>query len=212
MLKLYSYFRSSAAYRVRIALNLKGLSYEILPVHLTKAGGEQRRPEYRSVNPQMRVPTLAVSTNEVLTQSLAIIEYLEETHPEPPLLPNDRVRRAKIRAVAQAIACDIHPLNNLTVLQYLKRTLEQEQATIDSWYAHWIAEGFEAIEAMISPNPYAFGAEVSLADVCLVPQVANARRYKLPLERYPRIAAADAACQKLAAFEQARPENQPDAE
>src|SRR5436309_3608723 len=132
MLKLYSYFRSSAAYRVRIALNLKGLSYEILPVHLTKAGGEQRRPEYRSVNPQMRVPTLAVSTNEVLTQSLAIIEYLDETHPEPPLLPRNPVLRAKIRAVAQAIACDIHPLNNLVVLQYLKRTLNQEQATIDS--------------------------------------------------------------------------------
>src|SRR5216684_2465869 len=211
MLKLYSYFRSSAAYRVRIALNLKGLRYEILPVHLTKAGGEQRRPEYRGINPQMRVPAL-VSGGEVLTQSLAIIEYLEETQREPPLLSGDPVRRAKIRAIAQAIACDIHPLNNLVVLQYLKRTLKHEQAAIDSWYAHWIASGFEAIEAMIAPGPYAFGAEVSLADVCLVPQVANARRYKLPLENFPRIVAADAACQKLAAFEQARPENQPDAE
>jgi maleylacetoacetate isomerase len=212
MLKLYSYFRSSAAYRVRIALNLKGLSYEILPIHLTKEGGEQRRPEYRSINPQMRVPALAVSGGEVLTQSLAIIEYLDETHPEPPLLPTDPVLRAKIRSIAQAIACDIHPLNNLVVLQYLKRTLKQEQATIDSWYAHWIASGFEAIEAMIAPGPYAFGAKVTVADVCLVPQVANARRYKLPLEKFPRIVAVDAACQKLAAFEQARPENQPDAE
>jgi maleylacetoacetate isomerase len=211
MLKLYSYFRSSAAYRVRIALNLKGLSYEILPVHLTKDGGAQRRPEYRGVNPQMRVPAL-VSGGEVLTQSLAIIDYLEETHREPPLLPGDPVRRAKIRAVAQAIACDIHPLNNLVVLQYLKRTLKHDQATIDAWYAHWIVSGFEAIEAMIAPGPYAFGADVTLADVCLVPQVANARRYQVPLDRFPRIEAADAACQKLAAFEQARPQNQPDAE
>jgi maleylacetoacetate isomerase len=212
MLKLYSYFRSSAAYRVRIALNLKGLRYEILPVHLTKDGGEQRRPEYRGINPQMRVPALAVAGGEVLTQSLAIIDYLEETHPEPPLLPGDPVGRAKIRAIAQAIACDIHPLNNLVVLQYLKRTLKHDQATIDSWYVHWIVSGFEAIEARIAPGPYACGAQVTLADVCLVPQLANARRYKVPLDRFPRIVAADAACQELAAFEQARPENQPDAE
>jgi len=212
MLKLYSYFRSSAAYRVRIALNLKGLSYEILPIHLTKQGGEQRRPEYRSINPQMRVPALALSGGEVLTQSLAIIDYIEETHPQPRLLPDDPVRRANIRAIAQTIACDIHPLNNLVVLQYLKRTLDHDQATIDAWYVHWIVSGFEAIEAMIAPGPYAFGAEVTLADLCLVPQVANARRYKVPLEKFPRIVAVDAACQKLAAFEQARPENQPDAE
>jgi maleylacetoacetate isomerase len=211
MLKLYSYFRSSAAYRVRIALNLKGLSYEIIPVHLTRGGGEQRRPEYRDINPQKRVPALAVS-GEVLTQSLAIIEYFDETQREPPLLPADPLVRAKVRGVAQAIACDIHPLNNLIVLQYLKRTLGQEQATIDEWYAHWIVEGFEAVEAMIRPGPYAFGAQVTLADVCIVPQVANARRYKVPLERFPRIAGVDAACQKLAAFESARPDNQPDAE
>jgi maleylpyruvate isomerase len=212
MLKLYSYFRSSAAYRVRIALNLKGLRYEILPVHLTKDGGHQRRPEFRSVNPQMRVPVLEISARDVLTQSLAIIEYLEETHPQPPLLPRDPVERAKIRALAQAIACDIHPLNNTSVLQYLKRTLEHDQATIDSWYAHWITSGFEAIEAMLAPGPYAFGAQVTIADLCVVPQVANARRFKVPLEKFPRIAAVDAACQKLPAFEQARPENQPDAE
>src|SRR5919108_5432686 len=189
MLKLYSYFRSSAAYRVRIALNLKGLSYEIVPIHLTKDGGEQRRPEYRSINPHMRVPALAVSGGEVLTQSLAIIDYLEETHREPPLLPGDPVRRAKIRGMAQAIACDIHPLNNLIVLQHLKRTLKHDQPTIDSWYVHWIVSGFEAIEAMMAPGPYAFGSDVTLADVCLVPQVANARRYKVPLERFPRIVA-----------------------
>ncbi len=196
----------------RIALNLKGLSYEILPIHLTKQGGEQRRPEYRSINPQMRVPALALSGGEVLTQSLAIIDYIEETHPQPRLLPDDPVRRANIRAIAQTIACDIHPLNNLVVLQYLKRTLDHDQATIDAWYVHWIVSGFEAIEAMIAPGPYAFGAEVTLADLCLVPQVANARRYKVPLEKFPRIVAVDAVCQKLAAFEQARPENQPDAE
>jgi maleylacetoacetate isomerase len=212
MLKLYSYFRSSAAYRVRIALNLKGVRYEIVPIHLTREGGEQRRPEYRDINPQKRVPALAIAGGEVLTQSLAIIDYLEEVHREPPLLPADPAMRAKIRAVAQAIACDIHPLNNLVALQYLKRTLGHDQSTIDAWYAHWILDGFEAIEAMIAPGPYAFGSLVTLADVCLVPQVANARRYKVPLDRFPRIAGVDAACQKLAAFEQARPENQPDAE
>src|SRR5436853_6279051 len=160
----------------------------------------------------MRVPALVVSGGEVLTQSLAIIDYLEETRKEPPLLPGDPVRRANMRAIAQTIACDIHPLDNLVVLQYLKRTLEHDQATIDSWYVHWIVSGFEAIEAMIAPGPYAFGSEVSLADVCLVPQVANARRYQVPLDKFPRIVAVDAACQKLPAFEQARPDNQPDAE
>jgi maleylacetoacetate isomerase len=212
MLKLYSYFRSSAAYRVRIALNLKGLSYDIVPVHLTKGGGEQRRPEYKSINPQMRVPALVARDGQVLTQSLAIIEYLEETHPEPRLLPRDPVERAKVRALAQAIACDIHPLNNLIVLQHLKRTLHHDQATIDAWYVHWIVSGFEAVETMIAPAPYAFGAQVTLADACLVPQVANARRYNVPLERFPNIVAVDAACQQLSAFERARPDKQPDAE
>lgn len=212
MLKLYSYFRSSAAYRVRIALNLKAVSYDIVPVHLTKGGGEQRRPEYRSINPQMRVPALVVPDGQVLTQSLAIIEYLEETHPEPRLLPRDPVERAKVRALAQAIACDIHPLNNLIVLQHLKRTLHHDQVAIDAWYVHWIVSGFEAIETMIAPAPYAFGAQVTLADACLVPQVANARRYNVPLERFPNIVAVDAACQKLPAFERARPDKQPDAE
>jgi len=211
-LKLYTYFRSSAAYRVRIALNLKGLPYEMVPVHLTKDGGYQRKPEFVAVNPQMRVPALALSSGDVLTQSLAIIEYLDDIHPEPPLLPPDALARAHVRAIAQAVACDIHPLNNLVVLQYLKRTLKHEQAAIDAWYHHWVIEGFKAIEAMIAPSPYACGSQVSLADVCLVPQVFNARRLKVPLDAFPKIVAAETACLKLPAFDKARPENQPDAE
>ena len=211
-MKLYSYFRSSAAYRVRIALNLKGISYETIPVHLTKDGGRQHTPEYRAINPQARVPALEVSSGDVLTQSMAIIEYLDETHPEPPLLPADAVARAKVRAIAQAIACDIHPLNNLIALQYLRRQLKHEQPEIDAWYHHWIIEGFGALETMLGPGPYSCGAKVTLADVCLVPQVANARRLKVPLDKFPKIVAADAACLKLPAFDRARPENQPDAE
>ncbi len=211
-MKLYSYFRSSAAYRVRIALNLKGLPYDMVPIHLSKDGGQQRKQEYVAINPQMRVPVLALNSGEVLTQSLAIIEYLDELRPKPPLLPADAVARARVRTIAQMVACDIHPLNNLIVLQYLKNTLKQAQANIDGWYHHWVIEGFKAIEAMISPGPYAFGAQVTLADVCLVPQVANARRFEVPLEAFPKIVAADAACLKLAAFDKARPENQPDAE
>ena len=210
--KLYSYFRSSAAYRVRIALNLKSLPYEMVPVHLTKDGGQQRKPEFRVLNPQMRVPALALSGGEVLTQSLAIIEYLDDIHPEPPLLPADALERAKVRALAQMVACDIHPLNNLIVLQYLKRTLKHEQPEIDAWYHHWVTDGFTAIEAMLGPGPYACGSQVTLADICLVPQVANARRFKVPLDKFPKIVAVDAACQKLPAFDKARPENQPDAE
>jgi maleylpyruvate isomerase len=211
--KLYTYFRSSAAYRVRIALNLKGLAYESVPVHLTKEGGHNRRPEFRAVNPQMRVPALAFDDNKVLIQSLAIIEYLDETHPAPPLLPADPLGRAKVRALAQIIACDIHPLNNVAPLRYLKNQMGQEQSKIDAWYHHWICEGFEALEAMISATgPYAFGTQVTLADVCLVPQVANAHRFKVPLADFPRIVAVNDACLKLPAFDKARPQNQPDAE
>ena len=211
-MKLYSYFRSSAAYRVRIAFHLKGLSYETIPIHLQKEGGLNRKPEFRAVNPQMRLPALKLDSGEVLTQSLAIIEYLDEVHPQPPLLPRDPIDRARVRALAQLIACDIHPLNNVGPLRYLKNQLGQDQAKIDAWYHHWILEGFDAIETMLRPGPYAFGADVTLADVCLVPQVANARRLKVPLDRFPKIVAVDAACAKLAAFDKARPENQPDAE
>jgi maleylacetoacetate isomerase len=210
--KLYSYFRSSAAYRVRIALNLKRISYETASVHLIKDGGHNRRPEFRAINPQMRVPALVAPGGDILIQSLAIIEYLDETHPEPPLLPKDPVARAKVRAIAELIACDIHPLNNTSPLRYLKNTMAQEQKAIDAWYHHWIIEGFEALEALIEPAPYTCGSVVTIADICLVPQVANARRLKVPLDKFPKIVAADAACLKLPAFDRARPENQPDAE
>lgn len=211
-MKLYSYFRSSAAYRVRIAFNLKGLNYETVPIHLQKEGGQNLKPEYRAINPQMRVPTLKLDSGELLTQSLAIIEYLDEVHPHPPLLPRDPIDRAQVRALAQLIACDIHPINNLGPLRYLKNELGHDQAKIDAWYHHWVILGFEALEAMVQPGPYAFGTEVSIADICLVPQVANARRLKVPLERFPKIVDIDAACAELAAFDKARPEHQPDAE
>jgi maleylpyruvate isomerase len=210
--KLYSYFRSSAAYRVRIALNLKGIAYDTIPIHLIKDGGHNKRPEFRAINPQMRVPVLVTPHGDILTQSLAIIEYLDETHPQPPLLPKDPIARAKVRALAELIACDIHPLNNTSPLRYLKRDMGQDQSAIDTWYHHWVLSGFEALEAMIGEGPYLCGKEVTLADTCLVPQVANARRLKVPLDKFPKIVAADAACLKLAAFDKARPENQPDAE
>jgi maleylacetoacetate isomerase len=209
---LYSYFRSSAAYRVRIALNLKGLSCDMVSIHLQKEGGLNKKPDFRAINPQMRVPALELDSGDVLIQSLAIIEYLDETHPQPPLLPRDALQRAKVRAISQIIACDIHPLNNVGPLRYLKNQMGQEQAKIDAWYHHWVLDGFDAIEAMLRPGPYAFGSEVSLADLGLVPQVYNARRLKVPLDRFPKIVAVDAACGKLAAFDRARPENQPDAE
>ena len=212
-MKLYSYFRSSAAYRVRIALNLKGIAYETASVHLVKEGGHNRRPEFRAINPQMRVPALVTPAGDVLIQSLAIIDYLDETHPEPPLLPKDPIARAKVRALAEIVACDIHPLNNTSPLRYLKHTMGQEQSAIDAWYHHWVTEGFEAIEALIDGGgPYACGKAVTLADICLVPQVANARRLKVPLDRFPKIIVADEACLALPAFDRARPENQPDAE
>ena len=211
-MKLYNFFRSSAAFRVRIALNLKNIAYDEAFIHLSKDGGQNRKPEYRAVNPQMKVPALVLDDGDVLIQSLAIIEYLDETHPEPPLLPKDPVARAKVRAVAQIIACDIHPIDNVAPLRYLKHELKQEQPAIDAWYHHWILEGFPAIEQMISSGAYCFGAQPTLADICLVPQVFNARRFKVPLDRFPKIASAEAACLKLPAFDKARPENQRDAE
>ena len=211
-MKLYTYFRSSAAYRVRIALNLKGLQYDMVPIHLTKDGGQQRKPEFQKVNPQMRVPALELSSGNVLTQSLAIIEYLDDIEPEPPFLPADALERANVRALAQVVACDIHPLNNLITLQYLKRGLKQEQTEIDVWYHHWVTEGFKALEQMLKPGPFAYGAHVTLADICLVPQVFNARRLKVPLDAFPKIVAVEQACLKQPAFDKARPENQPDVE
>jgi maleylacetoacetate isomerase len=210
--KLYSYFRSSAAYRVRIALNLKHLAYDTKPIHLVKDGGHNNRPEFRAVNPQMRVPVLELADGDVLIQSLALMEYLDETYPDPPLLPKDPLARAHVRALAQIVACDIHPLNNVGPLRYLKRQMHQEQSAIDAWYAHWVITGFEALEALVRPGPYCWGDTVTLADACLVPQVFNARRLKVPLEAFPKIVAIDAACSALSAFERAAPENQPDAE
>jgi maleylacetoacetate isomerase len=206
--KLYTFFRSSAAYRVRIALNLKGLSYDAAFISLPK--NEQRQPDYMAINPQGRVPTLD-RDGTVLIQSPAILEYLEETHPEPPLLPRDPVTRAKVRAVAAVIGCDIHPLNNSGTLAYLKGRMGQDEAAVNAWYAHWVVEGFRAIERLIEPGPFAFGDRPTLADIYLVPQVYNARRFKVPLDDYPKIAAADAACGEVDAFKAAAPEKQPDA-
>lgn len=210
-MKLYTYFRSSAAYRVRIALNLKNLPYESIPIHLTKDGGKHKTPEYRAINPQMRVPALKLDSGDIILQSLAIAEYLEETVPNPPLLPKGALQRAQVRAVSQIIASDIHPLNNLVALNYLKK-LGHDQAAVDEWYASWVKAGFEAIEPLLKPGPYAFGAEPGMADLCLVPQVFNARRFKVSLDAFPKIAGIDTACAKLDAFEKARPENQPDKE
>ncbi len=210
-MKLYTYFRSSAAYRVRIALNLKNLPYEAIPIHLTRDGGQHKSPEYRAINPQMRVPALKLDSGEVILQSLAITEYLEETVPNPPLLPKDALLRAQVRAVSQIIASDIHPLNNLVALIYLKK-LGHDQAIVDEWYATWVKAGFDAIEPLLKPGPYAFGPEPGMADLCLVPQVFNAQRFKVSLDAFPKIASVQAACAKLDAFEAARPENQPDKE
>jgi maleylacetoacetate isomerase len=209
-MKLYSYFRSSAAYRTRIALNLKGLPYETVPVHLTR--GEQHGPEFAAVNPQKRVPALTLDSGDVLLQSLAIIEYLDEVHPAPPLLPKAPVERAKVRAVAQIIACDIHPLNNTSPLNYLRGPLKTDESAVSAWYQHWVVTGFAAVEELIKPSPYAFGSSVTLADICIVPQVFNAQRFKVPLDRFPAIVAAYAAASALPAFDAARPERQPDAE
>jgi maleylpyruvate isomerase len=214
-MKLYSYFRSSAAYRVRIALNLKGLPYEYLGVHLLKNGGEQLADPYRSVNPSALVPTL-VDGDISLGQSMAIVEYLDETHPEPALLPNEPVGRARVRAIAQTIACDTHPLNNLRVLKYLKSTLKVDDQARDDWYRHWVQVGLGAVEAMLANSEatgtFCHGSTPGLADLCLVPQVFNARRLSCDLSAMPNIVRIDEACQALEAFKNALPENQPDAE
>lgn len=205
-MRLYDYFRSSAAYRVRIALNLKGLPHDREEVHLLRDGGAQLAPSFRAINPQGRVPVLVLADGTTLTQSPAILEWLEEAYPEPPLLPRDALARARVRAVAALVGCDIHPINNLSVLRYLKRDMHQAQEAIDAWYRHWIAEGFRAIERMIDGVPFCFGEQPGLADVYLVPQVYNARRYGMDLGDFPRIAAADAACAAIPAFADARPE------
>jgi maleylpyruvate isomerase len=211
-MKLYTYFRSSAAFRVRIALNLKGIACDSVAVDLRP--GAHRQPDYLARNPQGLVPALE-EAGTVIGQSLAIIEYLEETHPQPPLLPHSALDRARVRSMALAIACDMHPLNNLRVLNYLRSPLGQDEAAVDTWYRHWIAEGFRGLEEQArsasGDGRHMFGTEVTLADVCLVPQMFNARRFKCNVEPFPVLRAISAHLETLPAFARAAPAAQPDA-
>ena len=202
---LFDYFRSSTAYRVRIALNLKGVEHEVVPVNLLE--GEQKADAYRARNPQGLVPTLEID-GRTFTQSLAIIDYLDATRPEPPLLPPDPADAAHVRALALAVACDIHPVNNLRVLKYLSGPLGQPQEARDSWYRHWVAEGLAALEAMAAPRSgrFLFGDSPSLADLCLVPQMYNARRFEVPIDAWPTLVRADAEANRLEAFAAAHPD------
>lgn len=215
MRKLYGYFRSSAAFRARIALNLKGLEYEQAIIHLVKNGGEQFAPEYRALNPQSLVPVLQ-EDELTLTQSLAIIEYLDEMHPDPAFLPPTAADRAYVRALAQSVACDIHPIDNLRVLKYLRTNFTADEDDIGAWYNHWIATGFSGIEAMLAQDvrtgTFCFGNTPGLADILLVPQVVNAGNYKLDMTPYPAISRIFDACMALPAFANAHPRVQADAE
>ncbi|MHB8406389.1 MAG: maleylacetoacetate isomerase [Gammaproteobacteria bacterium] len=213
-MELYTYFRSSAAYRVRIALNLKGLKADYRYVHLVKDGGQQHKPEYLALNPQGLVPAL-VDHGQVLTQSLAIIEYLEETHPQPPLLPKDAPGRARVRALAQVVACDIHPLNNSRLLKYLEHELHADETARNIWYRYWVVEGFTALEKLLAGNSrtgkFCHGDQPTLADICLVPQVFNAKRFETDLAPFPTIRRIHDHCLTLKAFTDAAPEQQADA-
>ena len=213
-MKLYNYFRSSASFRVRIALNLKGLAYDYVPVHLAK--GEQKQPEFAALTAEGLVPLLELDDGQRLTQSMAIIEYLDETHPQPALLPADAAGRARVRALSQIVACEIHPLNNLRVLRYLTHEMGLSSQQKDAWYAHWIALGLGALEEMLATSSatgqFCHGDSPSLADCCLVPQVFNARRFGCPTQGYPTIERIVATCEQLPAFAQAAPGQQPDAE
>jgi maleylacetoacetate isomerase len=219
-LQLYTYWRSSAAFRARIALNLKGLQWEAIPKHLVRDGGEQRRPDYLAVHPQGLVPAL-VDGGFVVPQSLAICEYLEEIHPEPRLLPGSARDRATVRGMALAVACASHPLNNLSPLQYLRQEFQADDAAISRWVAHWITRGFTALESWVGawvggqPAPaqrYCYGGQATLADVCLLPQMFNARRYSVDVSPFPRLVAIATHLETIPAFARARPEEQEDAE
>jgi maleylacetoacetate isomerase/maleylpyruvate isomerase len=214
-MKLYTYFRSSAAYRVRIALNVKGIEAQYIPKHLIREGGEHHLDDYLALNPQGLVPALE-HDGRVIGQSLAIIEYLEEIRPEPRLLPADPGERAIVRSMALSIACDIHPLNNLRVLEYLKGPLSQDRVAVSRWYVHWVAEGFRGLEEMArrssADRRHLYGSSVTLADVLLVPQMYNARRFSCDLAPYPTLVAISAHLESLPAFAAARPEVQTDAE
>jgi maleylpyruvate isomerase len=214
-MKLYTFFRSSASYRVRIALNLKGLNYEQVPIHLRRGGGEQFSAVYKTINPQALVPALEDS-GRILTQSLAIIEYLEELYPNPPLLPTAAADRALVRSMALIIACEIHPIQNLRVLVHLKNDLKQPDDDLNLWARHWIGLGLSALEQLVISGPkrgkFCFGDTPTLADICLIPQLANARRFGCDLSVYPTLLRIETACNALPAFGNAAPEKQPDAE
>lgn len=213
MMKLYSYFRSSTSYRARIALNIKGLDYDIIPVHLLRDGGEQYKPEYRALNPQAAVPTLD-DNGFALGQSLAIIEYLDDTHPDPALVFGDAQTRARIRQLSLAISCEIHPVNNLHVLQYLTGEMGLSDEQKKQWYAHWCREGMAQVEQILeqigADGPYCMGEQVSMADTCLIPQLYNLRRFNVPYDDFNCVAAIEAHCLEQDAFKKAAPENQPD--
>jgi len=214
-MKLYTFFRSSASFRVRIALNLKGLSYDQAPIHLRRGGGEQLMAEYKSINPQALVPALE-DNGKILTQSLAIIEYLEEKYPNPPLLPADPADKAFVRSMALVIACEVHPIQNLRVLNYIKKEYQQNDEQVNRWAQHWIDLGLAALEQMINAQTargtFCFGDTPTLADICLVPQLGNARRFGCDLSRYPKILSVEKACIVIPAFADAAPDKQPDAE
>jgi len=214
-MKLYTFFRSSASFRVRIALNLKGLQYEQVPIHLRRGGGEQLSAAYKAINPQALVPALE-DGGKILTQSLAIIEYLEERYPQPPLLPRDPADKAVVRSMALIIACEVHPIQNLRVLQYIKREYDQSDEQVNRWAQHWIDLGLAALEqtivAQVRRGRFCFGDIPTLADICLVPQLGNARRYGCDLSPYPAIIEIEKNCMALRAFADAAPEKQPDAE
>lgn len=211
-MKLYTYFRSSAAFRVRIALNLKGLAYVPQFVHLAR--GEHRKPEYAQVNAQALVPTLVLDDGTRLTQSLAIIEYLDQKHPQVQLIPGDPLARARVRALSLLVACEIHPLNNLRVLQHLKRQLGQNEEQVNAWYRHWVADGLQKFEAELKSGAPTFchGDTPTMADCCLVPQIFNAKRYQCELTPYPTTMRVFESCMALEAFDRAQPSKQPDAE
>ena len=210
-MRLYGYWRSTSSYRLRIALALKGLAPEQVPIHLVRDGGEHLKPEYRAINPQARVPSLALDDGTVLTQSPAIIEYLDERFPDPPLLPSDPVLRARVRAVAAIIGCDVHPLHNAAVLNTLRGDLGQDETAVARWIARWVGEGLAAVEALIPADAYCFGPEPGLADIYLVPQVYAARRFAVSLDAMPRITQVVALAERHPAFAAADPARQPDA-